>query len=108
MQLFVENLLKVLKVLKKQLRPSGERNRKVTSCSSYGAPRLAHDLLDERRCKTIRLGKMHKRGLTSLFFFYILKAVKQLRSTFNEFHFYKNNFTKEVNCSDHPKNQNAV
>nr|DAW97877.1 MAG TPA: hypothetical protein [Microviridae sp.] len=32
---------------------------------------------------------MHKRGLTSLFFFYILKAVKQHRSTFNKFHFYK-------------------
>ena len=53
-------------------------------------------------------GKMHKRGLTSLFFFYILKAVKRLRNALNKFHFYKNNFTKEVNRSDHPRNQDAV
>nr|DAM85382.1 MAG TPA: hypothetical protein [Microviridae sp.] len=51
---------------------------------------------------------MHKRGLTSLFFFYILKAVKQHRSAFNKPYFYKNNFTKEVNHSDHPRNQNTV
>lgn len=44
MQLFVENLLKVLKVLKTQLEAARQLAGKVTSCSSYGAPRLAHDL----------------------------------------------------------------
>nr|DAE25516.1 MAG TPA: hypothetical protein [Microviridae sp. ctQkk2] len=45
-------MLKVLKVLKNAIKGSSATSRKVTSCSSYGAPRLAHDLL----------GKIEKRN----------------------------------------------
>ena len=44
MQLFVENLLKMLKAWKIRIKGSPAANRKVTSCSSHGAPRLPHDL----------------------------------------------------------------
>ena len=44
MQLFVENLLKVLKVWKTRIKGSTAVSRKVASCSSHGAPRLPHDI----------------------------------------------------------------
>jgi hypothetical protein len=40
----VENLLKMLKAWKIRIKGSTAVSRKVTSCSSHGAPRLPHDL----------------------------------------------------------------
>nr|DAM03645.1 MAG TPA: hypothetical protein [Microviridae sp.] len=46
--------------------------------------------------------------MTIPLFFDTKQIVKQHRSVPHKFYFYKNNFTKEVNRSDSPRNQNAV
>lgn len=59
------------------------------------------------RLKRIRLGKMHKRGLTGLFFFDTTKTTEQHESASLQQPFIQNKFLGGV-CADSQGNQRAV